>query len=399
MLRSIHLKDFKSFADEEVKLAPLTMLVGSNASGKSNLLDAIRFIQGLALGFPLAEVLQGRWEAGREIWKGIRGGSAEVIRAHRPSAEILTAWDLESIPWQHRIAFGASNEPEILGELLRNESTGKPAIDFDEQARRALLGTAIELTAPISFAHSLGEARYRSLLREERNRAARTSEAPIAGLQLCTLLEGSIFLTLTPERMRAYVPKRMREIGAEGENISSVLWTLCQDASARQEWVDWLSELCAPEIDNIDFIETELGDVMLVLVEKNGTRTSARSLSDGTLRFLGTLVALRTAPKGSMVLMEEPETGLHPQRIHLLVEYLESVTRARGIQVIATTHSPQLLQSLSPESRSNAVLCARLPDQPGTLLRRLGDLPHFTEVSASTNIDHLFTTGWLERAL
>jgi predicted ATPase len=163
--------------------------------------------------------------------------------------------------------------------------------------------------------------------------------------------------------------------------------------------VDWLSELIAPDLTDLDFIETELGDVMLTLVEGDGSRTSARALSDGTLRFLGTLVALRTTPSGSFVLLEEPETGLHPQRIHLLVEYLEAVTKERGIQVIATTHSPQFLQALSPESQRDAVLCARLPDHPGTVLRRLGDLPHFEEVTRRSNLDHLFTTGWLERAL
>jgi predicted ATPase len=202
-----------------------------------------------------------------------------------------------------------------------------------------------------------------------------------------------------PERMRGYSQKQERELGAEGENISSLLWTLCRELEARQQWVDWLSELVAPEVQDIDFIETELGDVMFVLVEKDGTRTPARSLSDGTLRFLGMLVALRTAPPGSILMLEEPETGLHPQRIHLLVEYLETVTRERGIQVIATTHSPQVLQSLSSEALKSAVLCARSPEHPGTVLRRFGDLPHFTEVVVRSKIDHLFATGWLERAL
>ena len=200
--------------------------------------------------------------------------------------------------------------------------------------------------------------------------------------------------------MRGYSPQQDIELGAEGENISSVLWSLSQrDPDTEQEWVDWLSELCGTEIVGLDFSRTELGDVMLVLVEKDGTRTPARSLSDGTLRFLGTLVALRTVRQGRLVILEEPETGLHPQRIHLLVEFLESLVRERGLQVILTTHSPQVLMALSPEALKNTVLCARSPEQEGTVLRRLGDLPHFEEVSKHSTIEHLFTTGWLERAL
>jgi hypothetical protein len=58
-----------------------------------------------------------------------------------------------------------------------------------------------------------------------------------------------------------------------------------------------------------------------------------------------------------------------------------------------------MLQSLSDEALRSAILCARSPDHPGTVLRRVGDLPHFNEVVARSSIDHLFTTGWLERAL
>lgn len=59
MLKKIRLTDFKSFVDEEVELAPLTLLVGANASGKSNFLDAIRFLQVLSVGLTLGEVLNG----------------------------------------------------------------------------------------------------------------------------------------------------------------------------------------------------------------------------------------------------------------------------------------------------------------------------------------------------
>jgi predicted ATPase len=403
MLQSIRLKDFKSFVDEEVTLAPLTVLVGANGSGKSNLLDAIRFVQGLGLGFSLLDVLQGRWEAGREVWRGLRGGVAETVHHGRSSARLLTTWRLESHPWAHHVEFSLKPKPELVEEWFKNLNSqtgewwgGAPSRFSDEQ----LEAKADEFRSPWEYATPFD----RSMLSLPIKFGAGESPPDFApGLkaqeQILSLLKSSLLLHLLPERMRGYSPKQAGQLGAEGEHLSSMLWSLCQDEQVRQEWVDWLSELLAPELSGIDFIETELGDVMLTLVEEEGTRTSARSLSDGTLRFLGMLVALRTAPAGSIVLMEEPESGLHPQRVHLLVEYMEAVTKERGIQVITTTHSPQLLQSLSPEGLRNTVLCARVPDRPGTVLRRLGDLPHFDEVSTRSRIDHLFTTGWLERAL
>ena len=138
---------------------------------------------------------------------------------------------------------------------------------------------------------------------------------------------------------------------------------------------------------------------MAMFIEKGGTRISVRSASDGTLHFLGTLIALRTAEPGSVILIEDIEAGLHPTRIRLLVEYLEAVTHERQIQVIATTHSPVVLQWLSDESLRNAIVFGRVPDHEGTIMRRLGDLPHFDEVVQRKGIDELFTTGWLEMAL
>ena len=139
--------------------------------------------------------------------------------------------------------------------------------------------------------------------------------------------------------------------------------------------------------------------MMAMFVEKSGKRISIRSLSDGTLRFLGTVLALRLATPGSIFLLEEIDAGLHPTRIRLLVEYLESIARERGTQIIATTHSPVMLQWLSPEALRSTIVFGRTPEHEGTVMRRLGDLPHFDTVVQRKGIDELFTTGWLEMAL
>jgi predicted ATPase len=206
------------------------------------------------------------------------------------------------------------------------------------------------------------------------------------------------FLDMVPSSMRRYVPREMQEMGEGGEFLSAVLWRLCQDADVKQGLIDWLAELCAPELDDIGFSETDEGEVMLRLTEKDGSRVSARSLSDGTLRFLGELVALRTAPEGSVLMMEELGNGLHPRRMHLLVEYLETMTQRRNIQVIATTHSPLVLQALGERSRRDVVVLGRPPGAPGSIMRRLGDLPGFDTIVEQRGMDYLFTTGWLEQA-
>lgn len=81
MITSIRLKDFKSFGDETLRFGPFTILVGANATGKSNLRDALRFLHGVARGYTLAEIIDGRYDAGgQQEWEPIRGGPNEIIR-------------------------------------------------------------------------------------------------------------------------------------------------------------------------------------------------------------------------------------------------------------------------------------------------------------------------------
>jgi len=208
-----------------------------------------------------------------------------------------------------------------------------------------------------------------------------------------------VFLDIQPARMRDYKPENGGHLGVSGENISPALLALSQQEGRLQDVVDWLSEFCAPEIEGIDFDRTQLREVMMFLVERGGRRVSARSVSDGTLRFLGHVVALLTCAPGTLVVLEEPDAGLHPSRIHLLAELIERIAKSRGIRVLATTHSPTLLAHLSDEALGNVVAFGRQPEAGLTVCSRLKDLPHFDDLRRSDHLERLISTGWVERAL
>jgi predicted ATPase len=170
---------------------------------------------------------------------------------------------------------------------------------------------------------------------------------------------------------------------------------LCQDPDRKLELMSWLSALCAPDIADIDFVQTELGDVMMRIVEQDGTRISARSLSDGALRVLGKIVAVLTAPEGSLLLMEELEQGLHPAQAALLIQILEAATAPGACQILATTYSPSMLRAMSKEALGRAIVFGRRAGVPGAAAQRLGDLPHLDEI-VKKGVEHLFATRWLE---
>ncbi len=62
MITSLRLRNFKNFADETLRVGPFTVIVGANASGKSNIRDAFRFLHGIGRGYTLAEIIGGKFE-------------------------------------------------------------------------------------------------------------------------------------------------------------------------------------------------------------------------------------------------------------------------------------------------------------------------------------------------
>ncbi len=76
MIRKLTIRGFKSIRSAVLPFGPFTALIGANASGKSNLLDGLRIVQGLALGHTVRDVFDGHHEeATRKRWPGVRGGS------------------------------------------------------------------------------------------------------------------------------------------------------------------------------------------------------------------------------------------------------------------------------------------------------------------------------------
>ncbi|HEX7942369.1 MAG TPA: AAA family ATPase [Gemmatimonadaceae bacterium] len=415
MLRRLRLVDFKSFADEAVELAPLTLLVGANASGKSNCLDALRFLHQTGFDQGIAEVLDGEQRPGAvpNAWQGLRGGSKEASRIGAESFLIESTWDVPEMPefdisrpisamhrircrtvprptWEEEGIYTDGARPLLVARAIAQGDSGARRIEWTSPTGSVDTTNGHDHSILWTILGSVGPGHPRVI----------TDKAGDAALALSESFKSIVELEINPGRMRGYGKTNRTEMDFNGGNFSGALWTLCRDPEQKRSLVDWLTEVLAPEIADLDFIHVEeLGDVMAMLVERDGKRVSSRSLSDGTLRFLGMLVALRTASSGSIFLVEEIDVGLHPARLHVLVEFLEALARERRIQVIATTHSPVLLQAVPRETLLSAVVFGRVPEHEGTIMRRLGDLPRFEETLERSGIDELFSTGWLEMAL
>lgn len=174
---------------------------------------------------------------------------------------------------------------------------------------------------------------------------------------------------------------------------------MCEDIQQKKALTEWIQELTPMDVIDFEFIPDQTGRILVNFIESNGRRTSAYSASDGTLRFLGMLAALLGPEPARIYFIEELENGLHPARLHLLLQLIEQQTAAGKTQVIATTHSPQLLSFLSPETREYASLVYRLSDTSEGRIVRILDIPEVAEIIEKQDLARLHETGWFEDAM
>jgi predicted ATPase len=341
MLRRLHLHNFKNFEDAELSMGPFTLLVGANAAGKSNLREALRFLHGLARGYTLAEVFDEKWSAGERQWEGIRGGRREVGFRGAP-------------------AFRLSVELEPIAAGAAGPAPSEYAIEV-------FTG---DLTQPPRIGQHLG-------------------------ITSLSVLRAMRFIDLDPQMMRRSSTPGQTTLTDRGENLSSVLHTLCSDASTKEELIRWLRLLTPMDVADLRFESDVRGQVILMIVEKDGHAYSAYSASDGTLRFLGMLAAL-FSPEPGLYFFEEIENGLHPTRVRLLVDLIEARARTGKVQIVATTHSPVVLADLHDDSLQHASLVYRLEGEPSSRITRLLDVPDAARVLATHDRADLLASGWFE---
>jgi predicted ATPase len=180
---------------------------------------------------------------------------------------------------------------------------------------------------------------------------------------------------------------------------------------------DRLTELVAgmPEypVRGVSSVGTRLGDVQLVLREAgyHGAEhdVPARLLSDGMLRFLAFGTALLSAPVSDggveplltqrHLVIEEIENGLYPTQAARVLRLTKEESQRRRIDVLFTTHSPALLNSLNAQDHSGVVVCSRDPESGESRLARLTELPGYVDLLAAGDLGDAVTKGRLPDAV
>ena len=395
MITSIRLVNFKNFADETLRVGPFTILVGANASGKSNIRDAFRFLSGIGRGYTLAEIFGGKREAG---WNPIRGAMNEIVRFGQSSFSIEVGLKLSNGNASYLIEAGTNKkrygEFGVAKEELKLESTHIYTAHSDDINLR-VCGAWDKTEKEIPF--DLGQPALTQLSRLFR-REQGIRDVMIE--ELSSVLSNMRFLELSPDRMREPAAPGATVLGDSGENLPVVLQEICADSKRQEILAGWIAELTPMDVEEFKFPRDPSGRVHLVICEKNGRNVSAYSASDGTLRFLATLAVLLGDNTNDLYFFEEIDTGIHPARQWLLLELIEKQSAKRDIQVITTTHAPDFLTFVNDSTFENMSVVCRLEDSQDAIIRQVAELPNAKKLRTSKGgLGRLLAEGWVETAL
>ena len=412
MITSLRLVDFKNFADETLRAGPFTVIVGANASGKSNIRDAFRFLHGIGRGYTLAEIIGGKFSSGSQVWAPIRGEVNEIVRfgqsgfvldvelkigedkarysigvEHDKGNQSVFRVTEEKLSWSGSDEIFTSQPDDHGPDSVQDDATFLIRMGESGEKRKNVDRITARLDQPAL-----------TQIREHEN-VDRMHRVRIQ--QVIDTLAGIRFLDPLPDHMRKSAFPRQTVLGDSGENLPTVLEEICADPKRSAVLHDWARDL-TPMEKKFDFEHDSLtGRVRLVICETNKRKVSAYSASDGTLRFLAILAAMlgKRSTLPGLYVFEEIDNGIHPSRLWLLLDLIEGQTAKGGLQVITTTHSPDLLTMIGKETfKSTSVVC-RLPDTNDSVISPVCDLPRSEKLRNARGLGRLHASGWMENAL
>ncbi len=375
-IRTIRLRNFLSYGEdgEETELGPLNVLIGPNASGKSNLIEAMTLLRAAPSDLH-APIRQGggvrEW-----IWKGGEGAAtAEIeVTVQQPPSGIM--------PLRYRLCFAEAGQKfELVDEVIENE---EPQPGYDDayffyrfQNGRPAVNVRTEPATPSASIFPVRDERQKRSLQIE---GLDLNQSVLAQRKDPDQYPELTFLGKRFEAMKLYrewnlgrgtEPRKAQPADAredfleqDAKNLGMVLNDLAHHSEAGPRLLENLKRL----YHGVERVTTKIhaGTVQVYVHEQAVGAIPATRLSDGTIRFLCLLTVLCHPSPPPLVCIEEPELGLHPDALAILAELL--VKASERTQIIVTTHSDILVSQLTdvPES---VIVCER--DDGGTHLRRL----------------------------
>ena len=411
MLTRLRVSGFKNLVDVDVRFGPFTCVAGANGVGKSNLFDAITFLSALSSHTLIDAARSVRTEAGR----------TSDIRSlfHRVGNEYDSRMFLEAemiIPQEGtddlgQVAKASTTLLRYTVELEYRKDDSRPSLGFLQLIQESLDHIRIrDASKVLQFEHrkvwrdSVVRGNRRSpfistQMSPEGKRVIKLSQDGVSGRPRSILAENSPRTVLSTVnaaesptallarremeswRLLQLEPSSLREsdqfttspgLKRDGSHLAATLYYLArttrkpQDAPTQQldSWVyEQAASRLAELIDDVREIRVDRDErkelLTLEVRDREGTVHPARSLSDGTLRFLALAVLELDTQASGVICLEEPENGIHPARIPAMLRLLQGIATDTNEpvepgnplrQVLVNTHSPAVVNQIPDDA-------------------------------------------------
>ena len=356
LLKKVHIKNFLSLRDVELSLKPLTVLVGPNASGKSNILNALNFLSWMMIdeNIPSVKFIRDSFWAGE--------ASHITFQLQSEIEHVLTVYDL--------VLKDEANQFLLGEELWVN---GVKIVSIPDKKITGVGGDRKNEAINTSYKLALGFADV-------------CKESNVVGNILKEFIKTWEFYDFQPGRRRRLPEGLEQDEFPEHQklnDIDSVISTVSQKIAAvlnmmfhltlQPTLLSWY-EADPERFNNVSEslaastnirIDRHLidGDQQLCLLEGHKNPIPMERASDGTLRLIAYYILLYQPELPPLIAIEEPERNLHPKVLKEIAYVLERI--AERTQVVITTHSSQLLDMFSSESLSHSLGILLLRNCPG----------------------------------
>lgn len=362
-IERLSVKNWRNFKKAEIDIDRRLFIVGLNASGKSNLLDALRFLHDVA-DRGLRHAVQSRGGMARLRCLSARNNNHGWVGLG------VTLRDSDNTKWTYELHFANKRRGEhrtlVAREIVTKdgaEIVNRPNED-DNKDKELLIQTALE---QVSLNQSFRQ------ITEKFSRIR--------------------YMHLVPQIIKHYDLSQESNQDPFGSGfLADIARTNEKTRTRRLKKITEALRLAVPQTTELSFFQDEAGQPHLGIHYDHWQPDSAlqdeRDLSDGTLRLIGLLWLLHEATHSNLiVLLEEPELSFHPSIVRQLPVILYRMTRGRGSQVILSTHSTEMLSD--PGLGVNEVVVLE-PGQDGTTVTSAADLVDIDLfITADINLDEI----------
>lgn len=415
MLTRLKVSGFKNLVDVDISFGPFTCIAGANGAGKSNLFDAISFLSNLSDNTLIEAAYKVRNEGGRgfdvrnifhrlgDSYDNTMSFEAEMIIPGRgiddlgQEAQATVTFLRYSLALQYQIEGSSPSLGSI--KILKEELDRIKLRDFNKRVKFPYdpewKKSVIEGQRRSKFI-STDEGNRIIKLHDDKGKAGmarsyKAADMPRTVLSRVNASENPTALLARREmqswRIQQLEPATIRDpdsfnapvrLSIKGAHLPAALEFLARSfknnnsAGLPPTWIyDQLASRLAELIQDVDTVRVdrdEKRDLLTLMVkDRNQTELPANCLSDGTLRFLALSLLELDSKSGGLICFEEPENGIHPERISAMIRLLQLIAMDSEEpvnednpfrQVIINTHSPVVVANVPDDS----LLIAELRD-------------------------------------